>query len=544
MNPFPVVFSGRRRVAPLLFALATLLLTLTGCNTTGRGGGPQNAPADALRIMASGDPGSFDPAVLTDLPTYEILENCCESLVRINAQNQPEPALAEKWDISPDGKAYTFHLRKGVTFHNGSPMTSADVKYSWERALSPKTKSPSAVNYLDGVIGAAELTKGKRADLSGVKVVDDSTLTVTLDHPRAFFPGMVAYPTNSILCKAEVEASGGVVNEKNLAKIGTGAFIFEAYTPGQSVTFKANPNYWGGPPKLKGLTYTIIVDPSTAYDGFRTGKLDFFEAPVQRYVQDKTNAQMASQYHLSPSASVSYLVMQRVNQPAFAKLEVRKAFALAIDREKILSVALQGVMERADGFTPPQLLNGQPAPPAIPYDPAQAKRLMAQAGYPDGKGFPTLTLNYIKGSPAATNTATMIQDSLKNNLGVLVNLQEREQGQFFKDESAERMSFYTIAWIADYPDAQDFLSTLLVTGASQNHSKYSNPKLDALCQQADIETDAAKRAALYAAADKILMEDVGVLPLSFTRRVFLVKSNVQGWRANVCSRLPETFTTK
>ncbi len=543
MNPFPVVFSGRRRVAPLLFALATLLITLTGC-TTGRGGGSQNDAADTLRIALAAEPRSLDPAVLIDLNTGELLLNCCEALVRISADNRPEPALAERWDVSPDGKTYTFHLRKGVMFHNGSLMTAADVKYSWERALDPKTASPAAVNYLDGVIGAAELAKGQRGDLPGVKILDDATLTVTLDHARAYFPGMVAYPTNSVLCRAEIEANGGVVDAKNLAKIGTGPFIFASYNPGQNMTFNANPNYWGGAPKIKRLVYPIILNPQTAYDNFRTDKVDILEPQTQQYLQDKQNPALAAQYHLAPSAYVVYLVMQKVNQPAFAKREVRRAFALAIDRDAILQVALQGVMPRADGFTPPQLLPGQSPPLAIPYDPAQAKALLAKAGYPDGGGFPTLTLNYIQGSAANRNTAEIIRDSLKRNLGVTVNLQERETSQFLKDEYGERMSFYTEGWIADYPDAQDFLSTVLMSKASQNHSKYSNPKFDALCQQADIETNTAKRAALYAEADRTLMGDVGVLPLHFNQRIFLVKPNVKGWRVNTCTRLPDTLTTK
>ena len=541
MNWFPILWSGRRRVAPILFALATLF-AFSGC-TTGRSGSSGDSP-DTLRIITPTEPHSFDPAVLTDIATYELLQNCFESLVRISADNKPEPALAEKWDISPDGKTYTFHLRKGVLFHDGKPMTAADVKFSWERAVNPKTASPSAVNYLDGVVGLTELAKGKRADLPGVKVIDDLTLAVTLDHARAFFPGMTAYPTNSVLSKAEIEANSGVVDEKILAKIGTGPFLFEKYNPGQSVSFVANPNYWGGAPKMKRLAYTIIINPQTAYDNFRTHKTDFYEATTQQYVQDKQNAEMAPQYHLSPSAYTSYLVMQRVNQPAFARPDVRKAFALAIDRDTILHVSLQDVMKRADGFTPPQLLAGQSSPPAIPYDPAQAKQLLAKAGYPDGKGFPTLTLNYVQGVPANTKTAEIIRNNLKDNLGITVNLQEREAGQFYKDQDAERMSFYTIGWIADYPDAQDFLSTLFVTGASQNHSKYSNPQFDLLCRQADVESDPAKRAGLYAAADKTLMQDVGILPIAFMQRVFLARPNVQNWRANVCSRLPDTLTTK
>ena len=526
----------------LLFALAALFLS-SGC-TTGRGGGSESDTPDTLRIREATNPRSLDPAVANSIDQGELLQNCCEGLVRINADNQPEPALAEKWDISPDGKTYTFHLRKGVTFHDGKPMTAADVKYSWERALSPQTKSGVAVNYLDGVIGVKDVPKDKPAVLPGVKVVDDFTLTVTLDHPRAYFPGMIAYVSNDVLCKADVEANGGVVDEKILGKIGTGPFIFESYAPNQSVTFKANPNYWGGAPKLKGLFYSIITVPQTAYDNFRTNKLDILNPSVQEYTQDKQKSEYAALYHLSPVASVSYLIMQRVKEPAFAKTEVRKAFALAIDRDSIVRIAYQGVGQRADGFTPPQLLGGQSPPPPIPFDPAQAKALLAKAGYPDGKGFPSLTLTYIQGSDVNSKTAEIIRNNLKDNLNINVNLQEREFGQFYEDDKNGLMSFYLAGWVADYPDAQDFLSTMLMTGASQNHSKYGNPQFDALCQQADVESDPAKRAPLYASADKIMMQDVGVLPIAFSQRIYLIKPNVRNWRVNVCSYLPDTLTTK
>ena len=541
MNQLPVLISGRRRIALLLFALATLMI-LFGC-TTGRGGSQSDAP-DTLRIRSATEPRTLDPAVIVDADTGELLQNCCEGLIRINANNQPEPALAEKWDVSPDGMTYTFHIRKGVTFHNGKPVTAADVKYSWERALSPQTKSPTAVNYLDGVLGIKNLSPDKPATLPGVVVVDDSTLKVTLDHPRAYFPGMVAYPSNSVLCKAEVEANGGMVNEKNLGKAGTGPYIFDKYTPGQSVAFKANPNYWGGAAKMGRLIYSIIINPQTAYDDFRASKLDITSPSLQEYAQDRQNAALASQYHLKPIAGVTYLVMQRVPQPLFAKTDVRKAFAFAIDRDSLIRVAYKGVGQRADGFIPPQLQNGQSGPPAIPYDPAQAQALLSKAGFPDGKGFPTLTLTYVQGVDVNSKTAEMVRNNLKDNLGITVNLQEREAGQFYQDEEAGRMSFYLIGWYADYPDAQDFLSTLFVTGVSQNHAKYSNPRFDALCQQADAESAPARRGPLYAAADKILMQDVGALPIAFPPRIFLVRPSVQNWRVNLCSRLPDTLTTK
>ena len=467
-----------------------------------------------------------------------------EGLVGFDEKNDIEPRLAEKWDISPDGKVYTFHIRQGVKFHNGRPLEAADFKYSWERALNPKTQSPTAATYLEAIVGAIDLANDKRADLPGVEVVDKQTLKVTIDRPRAYFLAQLTYPTAFAFAREVIEKNGGVIDEK--AMVGTGPFLFDALRRGQNIAFKANPDYWGGRPKLDGFEGWIYRDPRTAFDNYLTGKLDVSTSRISQYIEDREAGRRQNEYHIFPAATINFLVMNPVAKPVFAKKEVRKAFAMAIDRELIHKLAYKSVQgfDVANGLLPPGMLGAEPSPPPIPYDPAQARQLLAQAGYPGGKGFPTITLITAANGQAIGVACQTIRNNLRDNLGINVVLQEREGAQIIQDETAKTMDFFVGGWIADYPDPQDFLSILFTSNAPLNHSSYSNPQFDALCAQADAEPDRTKRGALYAQANKILMEDVGVLPLMLSPRLLIISPKIQNYRMNICTILPFTQLTK
>ncbi len=536
-------------LAKITTSIAALLVlaALAGC-TTGKhnAAGQQDSGANessTLRCALVVEPSTLDPAKVQDQVTAEMLIQIFEGLTRFNEKNELEPALAEKWDVSPDGKIYTFHIRPGVKFHNGREVTAADVKYSWERAINPKTQSTVSANYLDGVIGLQDVVKGKRADLQGVEVIDPHTLKVTLDRARAFFVSMLTYPTDFVVCKEAIEKSGGIID--NTSMIGTGPFALESYTPGQILTMKSNEGYWGGRPKLARIEWPVIVDPETAYSNFETGKIDqLIGVPVARFAQDRDSGKFKEEYKITPGASVDYIAMLPSKEPAFAKKQVRQAFLYAIDRDKIMKVANKNVGTVADGLIPPELLAGENQPPHTPYDPAKAKALLAQAGYPNGDGFPKLALFTIEKTPRRKDTCLIIRDNLKNNLGINVSFQTEEAGQYWNDTAHENLAFYLSGWSADYPDAQDFISTLFMSKASLNHYNYNSPQLDKLCEQGDIEQNVKTRASLYAQANRILADDVGVIPIDYTPRVVLTHTNVKGWRTNLCGLLPHLLTTK
>ncbi len=515
-----------------------------GCAMRRAGGGENAAtgvPAKTLRYILIVEPPSLDPAKASDVTTSEMLMNCFEGLARINPQNQVEPALADKWTVSADGKTYEFHLRD-ATFHNGRAVEAGDVKASWERALAPKTASTVAANYLGAIVGAKAIADGKQTDLTGAQVLDSHTLRVVIDHRRPYFLEMLTYPTGFVTCREAFAKTDGQITAASM--IGTGPFKLESYQPGRQATLVANPTYWGGRPKIDRLECPVILDPETQYNNVVTGAADMLvDVPISRYAQDRDAGRQNGHYKVAPYAAFTYFAMNFSRQPAFARREVRQAIFLAIDREQINKVAYKGVVRMADGVLPPELPNAGPQPAHIAYDPARAKLLLAQAGYPDGKGFPTLTLSILQQITDFSATAQIIRANLRDNLGISVNIQEREAGQFYSDESKNQLECYVTSWIADYLDPQDFLSTLFAS-SGLDRVNYHNAAFDALCKQADEASDSRQRAALYGQANQMLMQDAGVVPINYTPRLILAAPSVQGWRYNLSNVLPQTQTVK
>ncbi len=482
---------------------------------------------------------------MQDIYTNELLQNIYEGLVTFDEKNQIVPALAERWDLSPDGMTYTFHLRKNARFHPpfDRPLTAADVKYSFERSLSPETRSPTAANYLAGIRGVGAVVAGKSRNLEGVNVIDDSTLTITLERPMGYFLGALTYPTGWVVCKEAVEKSGRDLDDKGV--IGTGPFKLAEYGHGSKVILGANAQYWGGAPKLSRIERPIVLDFQTAHAMYEASGVDACQTALSDYVSDQKDEKLKRESRLLPQANVFYIVMHPRLQPAFRDLRVRRAIAYAIDRDELIRVAYRDTSQRADSFIPPGIAGSRPDAPRIPYDPARAKQLLAEAGYANGRGFPSLTLTVLENQPEWRIMALLIRDYLKKNLGISINIQEHEMASFWTDTSdREKIPFYIIGWIADYLDPQDFLSTQLASYSSLNHIAYRNPRFDALCLKADRESDMSNRIPLYQEADRIAMSEIAILPLVFYKQTMLMKPSVKNARSNLLTYfLPHTTTT-
>ena len=540
---FPLLPKERVRVRSRLLGVLLPVVALAGC-TTGRQGASNAAPtaeAKTLRIARSSEPDTLDPVKTTQLNTFELLSDCYEPLVAYGEQNEIAPSLAEKWEVSADGKTYTFHLRKGVTFHNGQPFTAADVKYSFERALWPSTASPLASTYLGDIRGAEEVLAGKRKDLPSVKIVDDFTLQVTIEGPRPYFLAKLTQQAGYIVCKSATERNGHKVNET--ASVGTGPFTLEDYQPGRYVALKAYPGYWGGRPGLERIEVPILLNPDTQYANFETGQVDIAPGNAQRYAQDRAAGKFRSEYRVLPTTNVAWLAMNRRVQPAFAKKEVRQAFAMAINRDECHRVGMKEVGTVQRGLLANGVPGAEPPPPPIPYDPKKAQELLAKAGYPGGKGFPTISLTISQNSPTAKANAQIVRANLQDSLDITVEIQERESAQFFQEVRRQSLEFYFQDW-TDYADPHAYLTTSFSSGSKQNYSGYRSPAFDALCAQADAEPNPPRRAALYAQANRQIVEDVGALPFIVTPRIVLISDRVKGWRANLIGLMPNIKTTK
>jgi len=514
---------------------------LGGCGRDGGRGFSAGGGQNVLRYALPSPPTTFDPATVQDGDTIDLLMQVFEGLVQWNEENEIVPNLAERWEVSDDGTVYTFHLRENVKFHNGRALTAADFEYSITRALLPATKSQTVKTYLFDIVGAREVFEGKAQTLRGVRVVDDHTLQITIDRRRPYFLGKLTYPTAYVVCKEAIERNNGVLDEK--AMIGTGPFRLQSYQPNYSVILTANADYHGGRPILDGIERPILTDSTTRQTTYESGDLDIVD--IQRADLDRiqNDPALGKEIKEFPRAAIWYLAMNQNAFEPFKKKEVRQAFAMAINKDELIRLALKGTAQKASGILPPGVPGHDPDLPGLPYDPEKARRLLARAGYPGGKGFPKLTISFRQGYKQIEDGVLAIRSDLKQNLGIEVETQQVEWARFLKEIDNGTVLCFHARWAADYLDPQDFLSVMLRTGAEENDIGYSNPQFDRLCDEADVEPDPAKRLELYRQAEKIAVDDAPWVCIYYQRDIELHKPYVRGIRDCLMGHLPHVTTT-
>ena len=526
-----------------LVALGAALCLLPGCAShhaqTFRHAG------NIFRVPILSSPTTFDPALVQDGTTIDMLQNVFEGLVQWSPKNQIVPCLAQKWDVSKDGLVYTFHLRPNVKFQDGSPVTAQDVYYSMHRALDPKLGSPVALDYLGDIAGAREEMAGKSADLAGVKVVDPQTVAITITKPKAYWIYTLTYPTAYVVSKAEADAAGGPMTDADVAKgAGTGPFRVASYQKDFKVSLAANPAYWDGAPRIAGIERPIIKDAGTRHAEYVHGNLDLLQYETQGDLQaDKNDPKLKNQVQFFPRAATFYVGLNQKAFAPFKDVRVRQAFAYATDKEKIRTVALLGINDTAQDLLPEGLPGYDPNFKGLPYDPARARQLLAQAGYPGGKGFPTIPMTYRESYPDLAKTVDLLRGMWQQNLGVTVQPKQTEWGAMLQREDANVLECYHIRWAADYLDPQDYYSLLLRTGSVEDHTVYSNPKFDALCDAADVEQDKAKRFSLYRQAARIAADEAPIIPLYYQKDIELVRPNVKNMDDSLMGHLPYKHLT-
>jgi len=533
-----------RRHLHYAVALLAGVLLVTGCAKRETSAPPAQ---NILRYAITTEPTTFDPALVRDGPTIDLLFHVFEGLVQWDENNRLRPNLAESWSISADGRTYTFKLKKGVRFHNGREVTAEDFKYSIERACDPELASPVSATYLNDIVGALDKLNRKAQEVKGVEVVDKYTLRITIDHPKAYFLAKLTYPTAYVVCREAIEQNGDEVNGKRLrinerCAVGTGPFKMTQYVPGSKVVLEANKEYHAGAPKLDGIERPIVLDASTRHAMYERGDLDIVDVQKGDLLRDQQDPVLSKELRTFERAAVFYLGLNQNVFAPFKDRRVRLALAHATDKDAIVKVALMGVPQKANGIIPPGVLGYDPNFEGIPYEPEKARQLLAEAGYPNGKGFPTLTLTFREKTPDLRRAAEMIKEQYRKELGINVELREMEWGAFLDALDRKELPFVHLRWMADYLDAQNFLSVLLRTGVPENVVGYSNPRFDALCDAADKEQDEQKRIQLYREAERIAVQDVPWIPIYFQRDVELIKPYVKGIRDSLMGHLPHVTT--
>ncbi len=511
-------------------------LLVAGCSKGNFSQSATKGKENVFRYSIVVKPTTLDPALVQDGDTIDLVQQVFEGLTAWGEDNTPVPNLAEEWSVSPDGTVYTFKLKKGVKFHTGREVKAADFKYAIERATDPKMKSATVMTYLNDVVGVKEMNEGKATEVSGVKVIDDYTLELKIDKPRPYFLGKLTYPVSFAVDK-DVAKMATEITTVDLMKCGTGPYMADSYQNEQLFVLVANKDYHGGAPAIEKIERAVVSDPATRIAKFKAGELDLIQLERQDVPAMEKDPAMKAQlkYHNRPA--IWYVAFNVKEVPAFANKKVRLAFAMAINKDRIVNQVLGGVNQVANGIVPPGVPGSRPELKGIAFDPAAAKAMLSESGVGT---MPAIDMYFRAERPDIRLVVESIQADLKQNLGVTVNAKPLQWAAYLDRHNKKNLPFFHMRWAADYLDPQNFLSLMLATDGAENKTYYSNAAFDALCAAADVELDATKRAQMYQKAEDIVLEDVAWIPIYYQRDAELVSPRLQGMRESLFGHLPHT----
>lgn len=515
---------------PLLCLIAALL-GLTAC-------AKRETPAEegirtrTLLIGNQNEPASIDPHIVEAATDMNVSIALYEGLVGYDEKTGgPVPAVAERWDISPDGLVYTFHLRATAKWSNGERVTASDFAYSLQRILTPSLGASYAY-MLWPIKHAQEFNAGKLKDFSavGVTVVDDATLRITLARPTPYLLGLAAHTTWMPVHRATVEKHGKPDDRTSPWTrpgkfVGNGPFTLTEWQPNARIIVAKNPHYWGA---AANQLERVIFYPTEKSDveelNFRAGQLHLtFSVPSSKV--DTYRQQSPERLRIDPLLNFTYINFN-TTQPPFNNPKVRRAFALALDRPVMLQRVFNGTATPAHSVVPPGC-NGYTGPAGQPDDVATAKTLLAEAGFPGGKGFPAVAIQVLNDDKSPRLAETM-QAFWLRELGVKITIEPYEQKTWVQNQQTLSHRIALMGWTADFPDPVTFLDVFR-GGGGNNWTGWANKDYDAFLDQAANTADPAARFALMKKAEAVLLEDAGVGAVFFNTRAYLIHPAVKNW---------------
>ncbi len=474
---------------------------------------------------------TLDPGKVNDSYGFELLQNVVEGLVFIDKDFRIQPWLAQSWDVKDGGRTYVFHIRKGVKYSNGRELVAGDFKWNWERVLAPSFGFPDATMYFSAIQGAMDYAGGKAKSISGVAVLDDHTLQVRLTAPRWYFIYYMTGVQTGVLAR---EAAGDKEAKRPEQIVGTGPYRIARFTPDQEVVLEANRDYWHGRPKVDRIVRPIITDAATRLSKFQTGELDYVELSQNEVSGLAQNPKLKACAHTHEMMAASYVSFGQKAYPPFRDVRVRRAFAMAVDRPHLVH-DLQPGQREAKGFVPPNVPDYRPGDPGLPFDPAAARRELAAAGYPGGKGLPPVEF-VCTPEPDSRLTAEAVVSDLRKNLGVDARIRTMEWTALWDRSNKGELALSNTGWLGSCP--QDFLSEQFTTKGTYNKQGFHDAQIDALCAKADVEQDPKKRLALYKRADRRAVELAARLPLVFATRTYLLSPRATRFPTNATGPMP------
>lgn len=529
--------SQNRLLAVLLGVLAALVLVVGGLSAilllggksedsgsgtttssgTSAGGGDAKG---ALRLPGT-DPVTLDPHIAGDATSAEYIVEIFGGLVTLSPKLDIEMDLAEKVDISPDGKQYTFTLRPDAVFHSGRKVTATDVKYSIERASSKELSSPTAIAYLGDIIGVRERFAGVAKDVKGVEVIDDRHVRFTIDAAKPYFLAKLTYPTAFVVDKSQIES-----NPRNWSRKpnGTGPYKLMEWRLGERIVLEANAKFHLGTPKLKEVNY--LLSGGSALTRFENNELDVANISVNDIDRARdTKSELNKVYKAWPQFSIAYIAFN-TSVPPFDDVAVRRAMGMAIDRKRVSEITFKNMLQPATGILMPQMPGYTPEDKTLKYNIDAARAELAKSKYA-GKMPPIEITEVGAGAEAGIDTQAFLE--LWKQIGLTISIRQTDFATFLADQDAGRLQAFNAGWIMDYPDPEDILDVKFHSGSPLNDVGYKNPEVDKLLDAARVEANANRRLDLYRQVEKKILDDAAWLPLYFSQSHVVVKDSVKNW---------------
>jgi len=503
------------------------LLFLWACNPFS----PKNSEK-IFRVNLGTEPPSLDWSLATDHASFNVIANLMVGLAEFDKSLKPAPVIARSWEVKEGEKKITFHLRDDVLWSDGKKVQAQDFEYSWKRLLNPKTASEYAYILFD-ILNAEDYNQGKidNPGLVGVRATGDWTLEVQLKHPASYFLSITTFEVTYPQRQDIIEKYGSKWTDP--ANIVTnGPFVLSSWKHENQIQLTANPNFFLGKPAIEKVDMAMINEKTTALTLYEQGQFDFIDN-VSIPIFEKPRIAKLPGFKAVPQLRGYYYGFVTDRKP-FDDVRVRKAFSMAIDRS-VFPKILHGGETPATFWIPPGMLAHNPKI-GLAYDPPEARRLLREAGYPDGKGFPQVTLAY--------NTledhkivAEAVQGMWKRNLGVLVRLDNQDWKVYLKKLKTDPPHIYRLGWGADYPDPDNFMR-LFSSLSGNNDTRWKNARYDRLLDLASKEFDGRKREQLYDEAQEILCQiDVPIMPLFTTVEYTVLNPRFTGLEFNSMARL-------
>ena len=543
-----------KKRALALVLTAAMVLGLTACGGSSNGAATDSAadgqtagteteaeaPASAtgekiLSVQVGPDPETIDPALNNAVDGGNMLLHSFECLLALDENGQLVPGQAESWETSEDGLTWTFHLRDGLKWSDGSDLTANDFVYSWKRVCDPMVAAPYAETVLSMVEGYDKAIEG---DLDALQVVaqDDNTLVVTLSNPCSYFGSLAAFATLSPVQEATVTANGDAWETSAATYISNGPFYVSEWVPGSYIMMTKNPYYWNADAiKLDGIKWNLIEDSNAAYSAYQTGEVLMIKSvPTEEIPSLKDSAD----FHVDPIIGTYYLSLN-LERDAFKDARVRKALSLAIDRDYVANTLMQGTYSPADNFMGPGWIDmdgkqfkdnangGQSYIDVNNYeaDLEEAKQLLADAGYPDGEGFPSIS--YTTNDAGYHKVVAEYVQQAWAQLGIDLKVDIVEWASFTPMRRNGDFDIARNGWVGDYTDPSNMLELFYSTNGN-NDGKFNNADFDAAIDLSRTTLDSAERSKALHTAEDILMEETGCIPIAYYNDFWLQSEKITG----------------